>query len=275
MRRSKLIKLCYIWGCILCFPCILAAQKDNEYSFNFKIYSASVVDTFQILVSLPDEYYNTDEIYPIVYLLDADRSFGMTHDIIRWLNLGRELPPVILIGFAYKEDWWQKRSRDYTPYHDKDNTWGEWPLAGGASNFISFIKNELEIKLDTFRINKNAKSIIGHSFGGLFCLHVLYTNPNLFNNYLIISPAVIWNDYAVLEDTRELINAKNPIKVFTASGSLEDQEKLVLPWMRLNEMMNQDQFKHVNWKSQLYDKQTHVSLIPAAITDGLKFLFDN
>jgi uncharacterized protein len=266
----------YHWAFVICFPFILAAQPDIAYQniYYSKIYSEFVEDTFHIYISLPAEYNITDQSYPVIYLLDADRSFGMTRDIIRWLNFSREIPSAILVGIAYQEDWWQKRSRDYTPYPDKLCIWGDWPLAGGASNFIAFIKNELDNKLDSLRINQTERSIIGHSLGGLFCLYVLFTNPDLFNNYLIISPAVLWNNYAVMEDTQILFNAKNPIKVFTALGSLEDQEKLVLPWNRLNEMMSQNNIHHVFWKSHLYEEQTHISVMPAAITDGLKFLFN-
>ena len=267
----------YLLTFIICIPILLHAQTSNEYQnyYPFKIYSEHVEDTFHILISLPAEYNNTNRNYPVIYLLDADRSFGMVRDILRWLEFAGEMPPVILIGIAYSEDWWQKRSRDYTPYPDELNTWGEWPLAGGAPNYTSFLEDELEEKLNTFRIDKTDKAIIGHSLGGLFCLHVMFTNPDLFDKYLIISPAVIWNNYAVLEDTQKLMRNKNQIKVFTAIGNLEDQKKLLLPWNRLNEMVAQTNFQNMVWETRLYENQTHISVMPVAMTDGLKFLFNN
>ena len=59
--------------------------------------------------------------YPVVYLLDADKSVGMAKDIADWLMFGKEIQDIIIVGISYSKDdetWWQNRSRDYIPTSD-------------------------------------------------------------------------------------------------------------------------------------------------------------
>jgi hypothetical protein len=120
---------------------------DNTAAFS--IYSVAIKDSFIIQIAFPDNFKNLEKKYPVVYVLDANRSFGMAKDIVDWLSFGAEIPEVVVVGISYQQGWWQKRSRDYTPTQDKTNPWGEWPLAGGADNFLRFIETELAPMMET------------------------------------------------------------------------------------------------------------------------------
>jgi predicted alpha/beta superfamily hydrolase len=104
--------------------------------------SKIVGDKFLIQTFIPDQKKVPIDSLPIVFVLDADMSFGLTYDIVRWLNWGREIPSVAIVGISYglgQKDWWAKRSRDFSESKDATKGWGDWPLAGGAANFKSFI----------------------------------------------------------------------------------------------------------------------------------------
>jgi uncharacterized protein len=234
-----------------------------------------VKDTFYIQVSLPLDYGQTNKKYPIIYVLDADRTFGLTTDISRWLTFGEEVPSTIIVGIAYKNNWWQKRSRDYTPTKDKIMNWGDWPLAGGADIFMSTIKNEINASLSKYKIDWSNRTIIGLSFGGLFVNYVLFKSPDMFDNYLMVSPALIWNDKYLFSLNREALKSrKSIIKAFTAIGTL-DEEKIIIPWRQMNYLIVSEKYEKVSWTFKEYDNQTHLSVLPIAITDGLKKLFEN
>lgn len=212
----------------------LSGQTLREVSIDqseeLLLVSKQIKDTFHIHISIPDEYYRVNRNYPIVYVLDSDKTFGMATDISRWLTFGEDLQPVLIVGISYRTNWWQKRSRDYTPNEDKLKNWGEWPLAGGADNFIVFIEKELNSSLAKYRVDWSNKTIIGLSFGGLFANYALLRNPALFDKYLIISPALIWNDKYLFSMSRNnLKQVKSNIKVFTAIGTL-DENKIIDPW---------------------------------------------
>jgi uncharacterized protein len=251
----------------------LVTLDNTDY---FTVHSENVQDTFHIQVSLPGNYVNNSHYYPVVFLLDSERMFGMAHNLVHWLKYSREIPDVIVVGIAYNQNWWQKRSRDYTPIKDRAKTWGEWPLAGGADNFILFLQKELAPELKRlYRIDNNNRSIIGLSFGGLFVNYTLFSNPDMFDNYLIICPALIWDDHFLFRMDNQLKAAPNKRKkVFTAVGSLDDKVKIIDPWENMNSLMAEENYPNLIWNHKTYNNYGHISVIPVALTDGLKFLLN-
>ncbi|HEY1066057.1 MAG TPA: alpha/beta hydrolase-fold protein, partial [Pirellulales bacterium] len=45
--------------------------------------------------------------------------------------------------------------------------------------------------------------LFGHSFGGLFVLHVLFAHPESYQHYIASSPSIWWADGAVLREEKE------------------------------------------------------------------------
>jgi len=131
----------------------------------------AINDTFRIEVALPSTYSSSSNSFPVLYLLDSDKSFGLAHDVVGWLTWAREMPQVIVVGISYggtTKRWWDKRSRDYSPTRDTSGIWGsKWPLAGGAGAFKTFLKTELFPFIEqTYRTVANDRAIVGLSFGG-------------------------------------------------------------------------------------------------------------
>jgi uncharacterized protein len=169
-----------------------------------------VDQTYHIQVALPDAYADGTRSFPVVYVLDAERSFGMAADVARWLRFERVLPDVIVVGIAYGEGvaaWWQKRSRDYTPGPDRSRVWGDWPLAGGAGSFADCLEQELIPLIDgAYRTVPGDRTIVGLSFGGLFGAHLLFTRPHLFSRYVLVGPALAWDHQRVFDAGLTLVD---------------------------------------------------------------------
>ncbi len=264
-----------IFGFLLLSGIVLgqANTVSLKHTEEFMIASNEVADTFCIQVSFPENYERSDEVYPVIYLLDSDRSFGMVKEISWWLNFDRQIPEVIIVGIAYNKNWWQKRSRDYTPTRDLAKTWGDWQLAGGADKFIDFITNELNPALEEYQIDWNNKSVIGHSFGGLLTTYTMLIRPEIFDNYISISPALIWNNNYLMTLSLDMLqNRKSNILVYTAIGEL-DEVNIIEPWKLFNEYMEQNMVENLRWNARIYANQTHSSVLPVAISDGLRIIF--
>lgn len=110
--------------------------------------SSHVDQTYQIQVALPDGYADIDGSFPVLYVLDADRSFGMVTDIARWLAWADEIPDVIVVGVAYGEGmeaWWQKRSRDYTQSPDRGRLWEHRSLRATVYTAVGSLDNERKV----------------------------------------------------------------------------------------------------------------------------------
>lgn len=237
------------------------------------------MDKFLIKCYIPNQKTIPLDSLPIIYVLDADMSFGLVYDVIKWLKWGNEMPDVAIIGIAYgtgQNDWWAKRSRDYTPSKDETKIWGNWPLAGGGENFKKFIQNELfKFVEKEYKLKGNSKTIIGISFGGLICTDILFTEPNLFDNYIILGPAFLWNNKEIFK--KELKYSKNSstltANIFSAIGELDDKT-ITEPWTEFINQLKTRQYKNLTLNTWVFKNETHMSMYPAGLTRGLKTVFD-
>jgi predicted alpha/beta superfamily hydrolase len=241
--------------------------------------SRFVDQVYRLQVYLPPSYSGSTGAYPVLYLLDSDMSFGMAKDIVSWLIWGREIPEIVIVGIAYcegTEQWWSKRSRDYSPTPDKLGLWGDWPLAGGASNFASFIEKELiPFVTAEYRVVAGDNTIAGFSFGGLFACYALFNHPGLFARYVIISPPVLWNDSTVMEYERRYSSDHRslPARVFCSIGGLEDPDKLLEPCLAFHRALEARQYRDLELTTALLEGETHFSGYPYAFTKGVKAVF--
>jgi predicted alpha/beta superfamily hydrolase len=237
--------------------------------------SKIVGDKFLIQTFIPDQRKVPIDSLPIVFVLDADMSFGLTYDMVRWLNWGREIPYVAVVGISYglgQKDWWAKRSRDFSESKDATKLWGDWPLAGGAGNFKSFIEKELFKFLETeYNLKGYSKTIIGLSFGGLFCADILFSKPELFDNYIILGPALLWNDKEIFKQESKFAESHSTLNanVFTAIGSLDDKT-IVEPWTEFVTLLKSRKYTGLTLNTWTIENETHLSMIPSGLTRGLK-----
>ncbi|MDU6657141.1 MAG: alpha/beta hydrolase-fold protein, partial [Neisseria mucosa] len=66
--------------------------------------------------------------------------------------------------------------------------------------FSRFIDDELSALLDgKYRIDTQNQAVFGHSFGALYGLYSLFTRPERFRHYLLVSPSIWWQDRRVLD----------------------------------------------------------------------------
>lgn len=50
------------------------------------------------------------------------------------------------------------------------------------------------------RVSFGRTALFGHSYGGLFALHALFTKPSSFDIYLAASPSIWWNNRFILSE---------------------------------------------------------------------------
>lgn len=249
----------------------VSLDQTHSRWFDSKI----IGDKFLIQCYIPDQKATPTDSLPIVFVLDSDMSFGLTYDIVRWLNWGQEIPPVAIIGISYgtgQKDWWDKRSRDYTPSKNLIKIWGEWPYSGGGDNFKKFLELELfKFIKDEFNLKSENKTIIGLSFGGLICTDILFSNPALFDNYIILGPALLWNDKEIFKKENKYFESHKTLNtnVFTAIGILDDKT-ITEPWTEFVTLIKARNYSGLTFNTWIIDKETHLSMLPAGLYRGLK-----
>lgn len=215
----------------------LGCQSPNTDSGNrsplldsFRISSDFVKDDFNIKVSLPSGYEESENSYPVIFLLDANLYFDIFAQSLRdYGNVGLS-PQAILVGIGYKDILTMDslRQRDYT--YPQAIAEYEMSTSGGADNFLGFIEDELYGKIaESYRIDTSNVVLYGHSLGGYFALYSFlkssdYPNSKI-NRFIAASPSLHYNDYYLLS-----LMQKNPKhaadseKLYITYGGLENSD---------------------------------------------------
>ena len=195
--------------------------------------SRHVGDEFVIGVKRPQGYDRSTSSYPLLVTLDAHWLFGTVSDLATSLSMGRAVPRVLVAGIGWPTDDLAEidryRNRDTTPTaapfpeEGFGNGSGRRGL-GGAASFRRFLVEEaLPYLADRYRVG-GPKILIGHSFTGLFGVHLLLHEPAVFDGYLLASPSLWWDDRVTLRITEPELGPRRtryPAQVYLSAGSEE------------------------------------------------------
>lgn len=183
----------------------LPSKKDLVLGEEVTIHSSILSENRTLNIYLPAGY-GVDPLkkYPVIYLLDGSKDEDFIHitGLAQFANFpwAQMLEPTIIVGIANVD---RKRDFTYPSQNDQDNK--ELPSSGKSEKFMDFISDELQHYIDSNYPTNNNKTIIGQSLGGLLATEILYTRPQLFTNYIIVSPSLWWDDRSLLS------NYPNPI----------------------------------------------------------------
>lgn len=171
-------------------------------------------------IYLPDNYTKEDSIkYPVIYLLDGSADEDFIHIVgliqfnsFEWIN---RIPKSIVVGIGTVD-----RRRDFTFPSTIEEEKKLYPTTGHSDLFISFLEHELQPYMDSHFKTNESKTLIGESLGGLLAAEVLFEKPTLFNQYIIVSPSIWWNDASLLQTKAEILEAtfKQETKIYIAVG---------------------------------------------------------
>ncbi|KAF1042279.1 MAG: Ferri-bacillibactin esterase BesA [Herbaspirillum frisingense] len=146
--------------------------------------------------------------YPAIFLLDGNAALAAI-DKGQLQALDAAQPPLI-VAIGYDTDLRfdvKARAYDYTPPFpagQEDEEAGRGRKGGGADVFLDLIEREIAPRARALApIDADRLALWGHSYGGLFVLHTLFTRARLFSRYIAASPSLWWQRGVILdEETR-------------------------------------------------------------------------
>lgn len=236
---------------------------------------------YQVWIEAPGRYDPADDRrYPVVVCLDGPWTFGVVRDAFRLLPLSRELPEAIVVGVAHDQpdlrEVLQQRAADFTPTPaDAPPATGVRLAAselGGAGAFARFLADEvLPAVAARYRTSGDA-TLVGHSFSGLFGLSRLLLDPTWFDRWVLASPSVWWDDRVVfaLEAAQAATGADLPTRVFL---SCADEDPAFGGHRRFYDQLVARRRPGLRATWHHFEGETHQSVIPAALTRGLRQVF--
>jgi hypothetical protein len=143
--------------------------------------------------------------YPVVYLLDGNAVL-MELNANLLARLAAQKQPPVLVLLSYDNDLRidaNGRSYDYTPAPLQT---GEMRANGGADAFLKLIESQVKPAVAAkVTINPQRQTLWGHSYGGLFVLHTLLTQPATFQNYVAVEPSLWWGKGFILQEAQRVI----------------------------------------------------------------------
>lgn len=190
-------------------------------SHSYTIVSEEIGQTYIIDVAMPPVSAANTQDLPVVYVLDANGTFGVAAQTARLLQMGPyPLPPMLIVGIGYPAQDIPRiiglRTRDLSPSADEPYlarfraapppwTFPADIMPGGARAFLAFIERDvMPFIAARYSVNAKDQTLAGLSLGGLFALHTLFSKPGLFNRYIAISPAVWWDDCILFKEEAQL-----------------------------------------------------------------------
>lgn len=235
-----------------------------------KITSAVVGEDFSLLVQLPRFYEDTTRTFPVVYLLDGQWDFPLVNGLTGGQYYDGFIPEVIVVGIAWAGDhpnYDSLRQKDLTPTRIQ-----QVPHSGDAAKFLSFIKTEVMPLIESkYRASKTDRTLIGSSLGGLFTLYTLFHETALFQRYILTSPALNWDNGAILaaESTYAANNSQLPVKVFMGIGGYEG----VSEFQRFVTRLKERNYKGLTLETRVLEGMGHSGSKPEGYTRGLQSVF--
>jgi predicted alpha/beta superfamily hydrolase len=182
------------------------------------IASAQIGQTYDLFVSLPEDYATSGKSYPVLFVLDGWHFPFMAALQNNNVYSGR-MPPVIIVNLGHGRNVnpMPLRARDFTPTRVAAE-----PTSGGAAAFLAFLEKEIIPLIDrTYRTNPADRGLLGHSLGGLFALYVLEERPGLFQRIVAASPVADWDHDLLFKGMAKLKNLPHPVRLDLSTGDDE------------------------------------------------------
>jgi len=260
-----------------------SVKKDSIFSNTFNEYK-------KIWIQLPENYNpNSSEKYPVIYILDGGVMLNTLETVYNnyW---GHYLPHMILVGISNSTN----RTRDLTTSQIKMRRGAEFDQeTGGADKFTEYITKELIPYVDKTYPTTSYRTLIGHSYAGLFTVNMLINHTKFFKNYIAIDPSLDWDNQKLLKQAKEKLTSENfkgkSLFVSMAAEQLHMMDESVT----INNLMeNTSEFtlfprsimefsnfaeahkeNDLNFTWKIYPEDLHGTVPLPSIRDGLIFLF--
>lgn len=233
------------------------------------IHSSITGHDYDLYINLPRDYGDTTKTFPVVYCLDAQWDFALVESIFGQQYYDGFLPSLVVVGITWggeHPNYDSLRAVDFTPGPKNSVQYGN------AANFLKAIKEEIIPFIQSnYRVKKDNRTLIGSSFGGLFTLYAMFTEPGLFNKYIPTSPALTWDNgiiYKIEKDYAEK-NKNLPVRLFMAIGGYEDLK----PFQKFATIIRDANFKGLAFQTKVIEGVGHSGEKSEGFTRGMQFVF--
>lgn len=254
--------------------------------------SSSLKRDYQVYVALPDSYKGSSRRYPVLFVTDANYAFPVTRNIAQRLNKHAGMEEVIVVGLSYAKGDGAvfSRRRDYTPTTPRRHAYRSdmperAPAFGEAGAYGRYLVDEVMPMIAAhYRADMSRKIFVGHSYGSLLGLELLFTRPGSFEHYILGSPS-LWYDQGVMFEREKAYAAKHkalPASVYFGIGATEtlapgkqrsraeEDADMVADLREFDGLLRSRGYRGLVTRLDVFDGEDHASVFPFVLTRGLR-----
>lgn len=251
---------------------------------NVKMQSKFLNQEREILIYTPTDYdWRTNEYFNVIYVFDSQNRefFDYTSSIISFLTDGNQSFIVVGISSPYNEELDYSRNNDLLPVLEtvsSKDRYGKY--SGNSDNFLGYVSSEVIPYINSNYRTLNHNIVVGHSLVASFILYSLLEKPNLFKNYIAISPNLAYDeeklgkaltnfDYSKIKKPT-LIYLSNANEGFEYWKEWKPARERVYSFLR-DSLKNEDIKVEINH----FPNKNHWNTFPLSLDNALKFYFEN
>ncbi|WKK83359.2 alpha/beta hydrolase [Marivirga arenosa] len=243
MKKATVVFIiCYLSGI---FGIAQNNHTNNIVGTNHYIKSKVLNEERQIQIYLPPHYKNSEEKYPVLYVLDGQRFFLYAVSLSQTFNQFQLTPDFIVVGI----------NTDY-PKRFQD-------LGDGKERFIEFLENELTEYIDlNFRTN-DENLIFGWEYGASMVFNTMLSTPTLFDGHIMASGYPIIDSIDKLNDVSTL----HTNLYFSVSPDEYDVKHSAI---KLDSLLSQKHIKGLHWSFLNLEIEQHQSTAYPTLYHGIR-----
>jgi predicted alpha/beta superfamily hydrolase len=266
MKSRGIISILFVILCLVIHPGYCQTDDTIPVTQQRQIIlnSTTLHQQRVIWIHTPSGYDQSDEIYPVLFVLDGDIHFKFITELTEFLSGDEKnrIPKMIVVAILSDD-----RVSDFTPLTDSGLV-----SSGGGAKFLQFIQDELVTYISSHYRTAPYRILAAHSLGGLFALYAKESAPKLFHAEILMSPAFYGPNKKILSDFPSFL-----IHTASLSGSMfitiGDESGAKGRVDTLADYLKQYAPSAFHWSYRLYPEDDHFSLPYTSMYDGLKFIY--
>ena len=250
--NTRFMKFLYtILACIFLSQMGLSQENSTPVTvgLNYSFNSSVLNESCQLQVYAPDDYEESAEGYPVLYILDGQKYFLSGVAIQKALRTPRAIPNMIVVGVSTNADsrW----------------TW----FSEAKETYSNFLIDEVIPFIDSRYRTNDQNIIFGWEAGAYFASELLLKHPEAFNGAILTNGGYAAEDavkkFSSTEDTYlYMANSKKDIYNIEETDAFHEILKAHAP-------------QNLKWTYDLQNDEIHESLAHLALYRGLKFYYHN
>lgn len=225
-----------------------------------QIDSSKLGETRELLVQVPDGYHQSQQQYPVLYLLDGNRHFHHATTAAGILTHEGLMPATIIVGIT---------NNPGTREHN---------FSAEPERFVEFIKHDVMRYIHNNYRTTGLNSLFGHSMAGAFTLKTFADYPTLFNNYIAASPALQTYGSRVLAKTSKLFTQQRTLEQSLFLSMTDKEEEGIGETDTLNKyikLLKTSSPESLFWEYHFISSQTHMTTPYLTLFKGLTRIFND